>query len=136
VEADDRADHDRALTRPMQAVVSTPEGAQLREIPAPVTKAGQILVQVRAASLNRADLAGLAARDGKTIGMEWAGEVIAVGSEVREHKPGDRVMCTGAGAFAEQAVTDGGRAMKIPEGIAFEEATILMLALQTMHNAI
>ena len=120
----------------MQAVVSSPEGARLRDVPAPVPKSTEILVQVRAASLNRADLAGLAAGDGKTLGMEWAGEVVAAGSEVRNLRPGDRVMCTGAGAFAEQAVTDSGRAMKIPEGIAFEEATILMLALQTMHNAI
>ncbi|MDB5861288.1 MAG: quinone oxidoreductase [Ramlibacter sp.] len=121
---------------PMQAILSTPEGAQLREVQAPVPRPNEILVQVRAASLNRADLAGLAAKDGKPLGMEWAGEVIAVGSEVRKHKPGDRVMCTGAGAFAEQAVTDFGRAVKIPDGIPFQEATILMLALQTMHNAI
>ena len=120
----------------MQAIVSSTDGAQLRDVPAPVPRPGEILVQVRAASLNRADLAGLAAGDGKTLGMEWAGEVVAIGSEVRNHRPGDRVMCTGSGAFAEQAVTDGGRAMKIPDGLSFEEATILMLALQTMHNAI
>jgi NADPH2:quinone reductase len=120
----------------MQAILSTPEGAQLREVPAPVPKPNEILVNVKAASLNRADLAGLAAKDGKPLGMEWAGDVIAVGNEVRNHKPGDRVMCTGAAAFAEQAVTDFGRAVKIPDGIPFEQATILMLALQTMHNAI
>lgn len=120
----------------MQAILSTPEGAQLREVQSPVPKPNEILVQVKAASLNRADLAGVAAKDGKPLGMEWAGEVIALGSEVRNHELGDRVMCTGAGAFAEQAVTDFGRAVKIPDGIPFEEATILMLALQTMHNAI
>lgn len=120
----------------MKAIVSTPEGAQLRELPAPVPKPNEILVKVKAASLNRADLAGLAAKDGNVIGMEWAGEVAEVGSAVQGHKPGDHVMCTGGGAYAEYAVTDWGRAVKIPDGLPFEEATILMLALQTMHNAI
>jgi NADPH:quinone reductase-like Zn-dependent oxidoreductase len=45
-------------------------------------------------------------------------------------------MCTGAGAYAEYAVTDGGRAVQDPrQASPYEEATILTLALQTMHNA-
>lgn len=96
----------------------------------------EILVHVRAASLNRADLLSLAAGDEKVIGMEWAGEVAEVGSAATEWKVGERVMCSGTGGFADYAVADRGRAIRIPDGIRFEESTILMLACQTMHNAI
>lgn len=120
----------------MKAIVAAAEGASLRDVAPPVPGPADLLVRVRAASLNRADLMGVAARDGKVVGMEWAGEVVDVGPEVAAFRPGDRVMCTGAGAFGEFAVADWGRALKMPDALAFEEATILMLALQTMHDAI
>lgn len=121
----------------MKAIVSTPHGAQLAELPVPRPQPHEILVRVHAASLNRADLAGLAAKDGKVIGMEWAGEVVEAGAEAGPWKPGDRVMCTGAGAYAEYAVTDGGRACRIPDAsLPYEEATVLTLALQAMHDAL
>ncbi|MDR3453051.1 MAG: zinc-binding dehydrogenase [Rhodoferax sp.] len=121
----------------MKAIVSTPEGARLADVPVPQPQAHEILVRVKAASLNRADLAGLAAKDGKVIGMEWAGEVVEAGAQVTALKPGDRVMCTGAGAYAEYAVTDGGRACRIPDAaLPYEEATVLTLALQAMHDAL
>lgn len=121
----------------MKAILSTAEGARLADVPAPQPRPNEILVRVKAASLNRADLAGLDAKDGKVIGMEWAGEVVEAGPQSGGWKPGDRVMCTGAGAYAEYAVTDGGRACRIPDDqLPYEEACILTLALQTMHNAI
>jgi NADPH2:quinone reductase len=121
----------------MKAIVSTPAGAQLADVPTPQPKAHEILVRVKAASLNRADLAGLAAKDGKVIGMEWAGEVVEAGPQAGGWQPGDRVMCTGTGAYAEYAVTDVGRACKIPDAaLPYEQATILTLALQAMHDAL
>jgi NADPH2:quinone reductase len=121
----------------MKAIISTPEGARLADVPTPRPKPHEILVRVKAASLNRADLAGLAAKDGKVIGMEWAGEVVEAGPQAGRYQPGDRVMCTGTGAYAEYAVTDGGRACKIPDAaLPYEEATILTLALQAMHDAL
>jgi NADPH2:quinone reductase len=121
----------------MKAILSTAEGARLADVPVPQPKPNEILVRVKAASLNRADLAGLAARDGKVIGMEWAGEVVEAGPRSSGWKPGDRVMCTGAGAYAEYAVTDAGRACRIPDStLPYEEASILLLALQAMHDAI
>jgi NADPH2:quinone reductase len=121
----------------MKAIVAAPQGAQVAELPMPVPGPHEILVRVKAASLNRADLAGLAAKDGKVIGMEWAGEVVQAGSEAGPWQEGDRVMCTGAGAFAEYAVTDGGRASRIPDAsLPWEEATVLPLALQAMHDAL
>jgi NADPH2:quinone reductase len=102
-----------------------------------------VLVRVRACGLNRADL-GVAAGNkhgaiggpGTIVGMEFAGEVVEVGAEVSAVKPGERVMCSGAGAFAELAVADWGRATPIPAGMSFEQAATLPVALQTMHNAL
>ncbi len=121
----------------MKAIIASPQGAVLADVPVPRPQPHEILVRVKAASLNRADLAGLAAKDGKVIGMEWAGEVMEAGAEAGPWKPGDRVMCTGAGAYAEYAVTDGGRACRIPDAdLPYDEATILTLALQAMHDAV
>ena len=70
---------------------------------------------MKAASLNRADLAvasghrhGTVGGAGTIVGLECAGEVEAVGSDVKDFRPGDRVMSSAAGGFAEYAVTDCG----------------------------
>jgi NADPH2:quinone reductase len=120
----------------MKAIIASPEGALLADVPVPQPQKSELLVRVACASLNRADLAGLAAKDAKIIGMEWAGEVVEVGADTLPFRVGDRVMCTGAGAFSEYAVTDSGRAIKIPGTLAYDEATVLTLALQAMHDAI
>lgn len=121
----------------MKAIVAAPQGAQPVELPMPQPGPHDILVRVKAAGLNRADLAGLAAKDGKVIGMEWAGEVVQAGAQAGQWQVGDRVMCTGTGAFAEYAVTDGGRACRIPDNtLPWEEAAVLPLALQAMHDAL
>lgn len=121
----------------MKAIISGPGGAVLADVATPRPEAHEILVRVRAASLNRADLAGLSAADGRVMGMEWAGDVVELGSAAGRWRPGDRVMCTGTGGFAEYAVADAGRACPIPDALAsYEEATVLTLALQAMHDAI
>ena len=84
----------------MKAAVVGANGLEIREVPRPEPKANEVLVRVRAAGLNRADL-GIAAGHrhgsvggaGTICGLEWAGEVAAVGAEVKGVKPGDRVMC-------------------------------------------
>jgi NADPH2:quinone reductase len=127
----------------MKAAVVTDGGLEVREVPAPRPKANEILVKVRAASLNRADLAvaaghqhGAIGGPGAIPGLEWAGEIAEVGAEVQGLRPGDRVMCSGSSGYAEYAVTDYGRAAPIPAGMSFETATTLPIALQTMHDAI
>jgi NADPH2:quinone reductase len=127
----------------MKAAVVTDSGLAVTEVPTPHPKASEILVRVRAASLNRADLAvaaghrhGAIGGPGTIPGLEWAGEVVEVGAEVEGLRPGDRVMCSGSGGYAEYAVTDYGRASPIPAGMSFETATTLPIALQTMHDAI
>ena len=68
--------------------------------------------------------------------MEWAGTIEAVGAEVPGLRPGDRVMCSGMGGYAEYAVTDWGRVMPIPASMSFQDAVTMPVAIQTMHNAL
>jgi NADPH:quinone reductase len=128
----------------MKAAVVGDKGLEIREIPAPRPKPNEVLVRVRGAGLNRAELAmaaghkhGALGGAGAVIGLEWAGEVAEVGAEVTGIKPGDRVMCSGNGGYAEYAVTDWGRVAGIPaNNMSFEQATTLPIALQTMHDAL
>src|SRR5262249_45093945 len=74
---------------------------------------------------------------GTVVGLEFAGEVEAVGSAVTALRPGDRVMATGSGGYAEYAVADWGRASPIPpNNMSYEQAPTLPIPLQTMHNAL
>jgi NADPH2:quinone reductase len=128
----------------MKAGVASENGLAIRDVPRPQAGPNQVLVEVRAAGLNRADLnaakgAGVATRDswGKPIGLEWAGVVAETGAGVEGLRAGDRVMCSGAGGYAEYAVCDAARAMPIPDAkLSFERAAILPLALLTMHDAV
>lgn len=123
----------------MKAAVATPDGLAIREVARPRPGDTQVLVRVKAAGLNRADLnAAKVTADaaGKPIGMEWAGEVTEVGSQVNGIRAGDLVMCSGTGGYAEYAVTDQGRVMPIPAGMSMEQAGVLQLALLTAHDAL
>jgi NADPH2:quinone reductase len=133
----------------MKAAVIGETGLSIREVPVPSPSQGQILVKVRFSGLNRADLAmsaghkhGAAGGAGAIAGLEWSGEVVEVGVGVTDYRPGDRVMCSGAGGYAEYALSDGARCNLIPEteggdnGYSFEEAATLPVALQTMHDAL
>jgi len=128
----------------MKAAVVTSDGVKVQEAPAPTPQPSQVLVRVRACGLNRADLGVAAGRAhgaiggaGTIVGMEFAGEVAEVGSEVRTVKVGDRVMASGAAGYAEYAVADWGRVHAIPsKDMTFERAATLPVALQTMHNAL
>lgn len=128
----------------MKAIVIQPGGPVLAQVAQPQPQANEVLVKVHACALNRADL-GMAAGHmhgprggpGTVLGMEFAGVVSAVGAQVTHVRPGDRVMGSGAGAFAEYALADKGRVMPIPSaGMGFEQAATLPVALQTMHDAV
>src|SRR5438477_9512155 len=73
---------------------------------------------------------------GAAVGLEWAGEVVATGDEVEGYAPGERVMCSGSGGYAEYAVTDWGRVNPMPAGMSFETAATLPVAIATLHNAL
>src|SRR5690349_11308291 len=103
------------------AVVREGGGVEIRDVPQPTPKPNEVLVKVRVAGMNRADVGvsaghkhGAVGGPGTIVGLEFVGEVAAVGNEVKTVKAGDRVMCSGGAAYAEYAVTDWGRAVKIP----------------------
>jgi len=128
----------------MKAAVVGEHGVEIRDLPKPEPKPNEVLIRVRASSLNRADLLvalghqhGAVGGVGARLGLECAGEVEAVGSEVRDVKAGDRVMGSAPGGYAEYAVTDGARVHRIPaNNMTFAQAACFPVALQTMHNAV
>ena len=128
----------------MQAAVLGEKGVEVRDLPKPTAKPNEVLIRVRASSLNRADLLvalghqhGSVGGVGARLGLECSGEVEAVGSDVKAVKPGDRVMASAPGGFAEYVVTDAGRVHRIPgNNMSYEQAACFPVALQTMHNAV
>jgi NADPH:quinone reductase-like Zn-dependent oxidoreductase len=128
----------------MKAAVVGEKGAEVRDVPKPEPAPNEILIKVRASSLNRADVGVAAGHQhgrvggvGSRIGLECSGEVEAVGRDVKDFKPGDRVMGSAPGSYAEYAVADPGRIARIPaNNMTYEQAACLPVALQTLHNAI
>jgi NADPH:quinone reductase-like Zn-dependent oxidoreductase len=128
----------------MRAAVLGDKGVEIRDLPKPAPKPNEVLIRVRASSLNRADLLvalghqhGSVGGVGARLGLECAGDVEAVGSEVEGVKPGDRTMASAPGGFAEYVVTDAGRVHRIPgNNMSYEQAACFPVALQTMHNAV
>src|SRR5260370_213155 len=79
---------------------------------------------------------GSAGGVGAVLGMEWAGEIAEVGPDAEGVKIGDKVMGSGAAAFAEYTLADHGRLFRNPSNMNFEDAATLPVALATMHNAV
>jgi NADPH:quinone reductase-like Zn-dependent oxidoreductase len=112
----------------------------LRELPVPVPAPGQLLLRVRAASLNRGDLLGTIsfhrAPEGRPAGVDAAGEVHAVGANVKGFKPGDRIMARSRGCFAEYVLVDPGLATPIPAGFSWEKAAAIPISYVTAWEAL
>jgi NADPH:quinone reductase-like Zn-dependent oxidoreductase len=123
----------------MRAAVLGPDGSvTVQDVEPPAPAADQVLVRVRAAGLNRADLSARpsAARSGSAIaGLELAGEVEAAGAQVSRWRVGDTVMGRGSG-FAELAVLTEADAMQVPLGLSWEEAGAMPVTLLTAHDAL
>jgi putative PIG3 family NAD(P)H quinone oxidoreductase len=121
-----------------------PEVIEWRDAADPAPARGEVLVRVRAAALNRADLLqrrGLYPPPPGTRedipGLELAGEVAAVGAGVVAWKPGDRVMAIAAGeAQAELAVVHERMLLPVPPGLSLEDAGAIPEAGVTSHDAL
>ncbi|MBM7115797.1 NAD(P)H-quinone oxidoreductase [Archangium primigenium] len=127
------------ITRP-----GGPEVLELAERPAPTPGASELLVRVHATALNRADLLQIQGHypappgtPADVAGLEYAGEVLAVGPLVRRFQVGDRVMgLVGGGAFSEQLVTHEREALHMPRGLDFVQAAALPEAYLTAFDAL
>ena len=128
----------------MRAAVIVNGSLEVQDRPEPVPGLGELLVRVRAAGLNNADLmqiaGGYPAPPGWPAdipGMEFAGEVAAVGPGVFRFKVGDRVMAVvGGGALAELALVHERTAIVVPETVSWEAAGGFPEAFTTAHDAL
>ncbi len=112
---------------------------ELREVAVPEPGPGQLLVQMRAAALNRGEFVighGLHGKAGswKAIGGEGAGEVLAVGAGVSGYRKGDRVMGRCGGAFAQFALMEAAEAMAMPAELSWDEAASVPLTFLVAYD--
>jgi NADPH:quinone reductase-like Zn-dependent oxidoreductase len=97
---------------------------QIVDIERPVPRDNQVLVQIRAASVNPLDWRLKSPRPG----VDVAGEIAAAGNRVTTLKPGDAVFGTCQGAFAEYVCTAEGALALKPDNITFEQAACIPIA--------
>ena len=132
----------------MKAVVyynyGSPDVLKLEEMEKPAVGDNEVLLRVRAASVNPLDwhfmrgtpyvvrlMAGLRQPKDKRLGVDVAGQVEAVGRNVTQFKPGDEVFGTCRGAFAEYAcISESALAIK-PDNVTFEQAASAPIAVFT-----
>jgi putative PIG3 family NAD(P)H quinone oxidoreductase len=126
-----------AISKPGGPEVLVPE-----QRPLPQPGPDEILVKVQAAGVNRPDVAQ---RSGAyppppgasdLPGLEIAGEVVAVGSNAKRHKIGDKVMSLVAGGgYAQYCIAQDAQAMSVPPALSIQEAGALPETLMTVwHN--
>jgi NADPH:quinone reductase len=132
----------------MRAAIITrpggPEVLEIQDVEVPQPTGDQVRVRVRASGINRADLlqraGGYPAPPGSPAnipGLEFAGEVDAVGPLVRAWKPGQRVMgLAGGGAQAEYILSHEGLPVEIPQNLDFVQAAGIPEVFMTAHDAL
>ena len=119
------------------------EALQWKELPTPVPKAGEVLIAIKAASLNFPDL--LTVQNKYQFkpplpfvpGSEYAGVVEAVGEGVAHLKVGDPVAAIGSsGGFGTHACVAAAGVMPLPKGFAFDDASAFVMTYGTTHHAL
>jgi len=131
----------------MKAIVcrkyGSPDVLKCEEIEKPTAGDDEVLIKVRAASVNPRDrlfrgtsyivriLTGLRKPKDTRLGVDLAGQVEAVGRNVTGFKPGDEVFGSCRGAFAEYACTSESALVVKPENVTFEQAASVSVAART-----
>jgi NADPH2:quinone reductase len=119
------------------------ESLQWKELPTPQPKAGEVLIEIKAASLNFPDL--LIVQNKYQIkpplpfvpGSEYAGVVVAVGEGVTQLKVGQSVAClSGTGGFATHTVAPAALCMPLPPGFPHVDAAAFIMTYATSHHAL
>jgi NADPH:quinone reductase-like Zn-dependent oxidoreductase len=121
-----------------------PDVIQINEVEKPVPRDDEVLIKIRAASVNPYDLhfmrgtpylvrimAGLREPKVKRFGVDLAGQVEAIGRSVTQFKPGDQVFGCARGAFAEYACGSESKLALKPEHVTFEQAASVPIAALT-----
>jgi len=147
--SDEAAGHDGRMRSVLHTRYGPPDALVVRDVERPTPDADEVLVRVRAASVNAADwhvmrgepflvrLMGFGLRSPKRAGFgaDVAGEVEAVGSDVTTFQPGDAVFGelpgSGRGSFAEYVCAGEDVLVAIPDGVSFEEAAAAPMAAVT-----
>ena len=113
------------------------------ELPTPEPQAGEVLIEIKAASLNFPDL--LIVQNKYQMkpplpfvpGSEYAGVVQAVGDGVTHLKVGQHVAClSGTGGFATHTIAPAALCMPLPEGFPFVDAAAFIMIYATSHHAL
>jgi NADPH:quinone reductase-like Zn-dependent oxidoreductase len=123
----------------MKAAVyrKTPAGKvlEIRDLEQPLPQKNEVVVRVRAASVNPLDWRIKTERPG----VDVAGEIVGIGQNVTQFKPGDAVFGAAKGAFAEYACARESKLARKPEGVSFEQAASVpiagLTALQALRDA-
>jgi len=120
------------------------EVLRLADVPMPEVRPHDLLVRVRAAGVNRADIlqrdgfyAGQHFGESELLGLELAGDVVAIGSEITDIAIGNRIMgIVGGGAYAEYARVDRAMAVRMPDRLSFRQAAGVIEAFVTAVEAV
>ena len=105
---------------------------ELKDLEQPTPKENEVVLRVRAASVNPLDWR----MKEKHPGVDLAGEIVAVGRSVTQFKPGDTVFGGGKGSFAEYACASAAKLAPKPERLSFEQAAAVPIAGLTALQAL
>ncbi|MGH8687162.1 MAG: NADPH:quinone oxidoreductase family protein [Burkholderiales bacterium] len=120
-----------------------PESLVLEDVPSPKPGAGEVVVSIKAASVNFPDVLIIQNKYQFkpplpfSPGSELSGVVKEVGAGVTIVRAGDKVIAfTTFGAFAEEVKTEAARLLPMPEGMSYEEAASFILTYGTTDHAL
>lgn len=134
-------------TQKMNAIIAVapggPEVLSLEEVPRPIAQRGEILIKVEAAGVNRPDILqrlGLykpPANASPILGLEVAGTIVEIGTNVSQWKAGDRVIAlTNGGGYAQYVSVPAGQVLPLPKNYSMEEGAALPETFFTVRQTL